>query len=57
MMLRTVMVNLVRVYDIRGATDLLGAYYCVLSFDGQDRCTEIRLVGVPASAGEAVIKR
>jgi len=49
--------NLVRVYDIRGVADLLGARYCVLDFDSRDRCTAIRLVGVPASAGTGVIKR
>jgi len=47
--------NLVRVYDVRGMTDLLGARYCVLGFDRSDRCTEIRLVGVPASQGEGAI--
>jgi hypothetical protein len=49
--------NLVRVYDIRGVADLLGARYCVLNFDSRDRCTDIRLVGVPASAGTGTIKR
>jgi hypothetical protein len=49
--------NLVRVYDIGGATDLLGARYCLLDFDKRDRCTEIRLAGVPASAGTGIIKR
>jgi hypothetical protein len=41
--------NLIRVYDVKGITDLLGAKYCVLRFDASDRCQEIRLVGVPAS--------
>jgi hypothetical protein len=41
--------NLIRVYDVKGITDLLGAKYCVLRFDASDRCQDIRLVGVPAS--------
>jgi|GEM_PF-3553639 len=49
--------NLVRVYDVRGMLDLMGARYCVLDFDGSDRCTKIRLVGVPASAGKSALKR
>jgi hypothetical protein len=47
--------NLVRVYDTRGLMDLLGARYCVLEFDNADKCSEIRLVGVPgASEGSSV---
>ena len=41
--------NLVRVYDTSGVLDLLGSNYCVLEFDANDRCTDVRLVGVPAS--------
>jgi hypothetical protein len=41
--------NLIRVYDMTGRMDLLGSKYCVLRFDGSDRCKEIRLVGIPAS--------
>ena len=47
--------NLARAYDITGMTDLLGARYCVLDFDKSDRCTDIRLVGVPSSAGSGAI--
>lgn len=41
--------HLVRVYDTSKVTDLLGSKYCVLEFDANDRCTDLRLVGVPAS--------
>jgi hypothetical protein len=41
--------NLIRVYDVKGMTDLLGSKYCVLRFDASDRVQDIRLVGVPAS--------
>jgi hypothetical protein len=47
--------NLVRVYDVRGVTDLMGAQYCVLEFDKSDRGAGVRLVGVPASAGISAI--
>jgi hypothetical protein len=48
--------NLIRVYDVKGITDLLGAKYCVLRFDASDRCQDIRLVGIPASTKEDSIK-
>ena len=41
--------NLVRVYDISGMTDVLGARYCVLEFNASDLCENIRLVGVQAA--------
>lgn len=49
--------NLIRVYDVKGITDLLGAKYCVLRFDASDRCQDIRLVGVPASTKENPVAR
>jgi len=49
--------RLVRVYDVRGITDLMGARYCVVDFDKSDRGQGIRLVGVPASAGNSALKQ
>lgn len=47
--------NLVRVYDVRGLTNLLGARFCVLEFDGMDKCVGIRLVGVPAASEQSAV--
>ncbi|MBI5765183.1 MAG: hypothetical protein HZA51_16840 [Planctomycetes bacterium] len=44
--------EVLRVYDIRNWTNSRGARYCVLRFDGQDRCNNIRLIGVSASTTE-----
>ncbi len=41
--------NLVHVYDVRNVTNLRGARYCVLKFDTDNRCQEVKLVGVAAS--------
>lgn len=41
-----------RVYDVRNWTNSRGARYCVLRFDGEERCTSIHLVGVSASTEE-----
>ena len=41
--------NLVRCYDVSNFTNLRGARYCVLRFDANDRCAQVRLVGVSAS--------
>jgi len=41
--------NLVHVYDVRNITNLRGARYCVLKFDADNRCQEVKLVGVAAS--------
>jgi hypothetical protein len=49
--------NLVRVYDVSGITDLMGARYCVLQFNGSDRCEKIWLVGVPAKTAGSSIRR
>ena len=49
--------NLVRVYDVSGFTDLMGAVYCVLEFDSADRCKDVRLVGVPASSSGSAVGR
>jgi hypothetical protein len=47
--------NLVRVYDTSLIPSFMGAKYCVLEFDGSDRCQSVRIVGVPASTpGSAV---
>jgi uncharacterized protein YegP (UPF0339 family) len=47
--------NLVRVYDVHGLVDLLGARYCVLEFDVTDKCIGIRLVGVPAASDDSSV--
>ncbi len=41
--------NLVHVYDVRNVTNLRGARYCVLKFDADNRCQDVKLVGVAAS--------
>ncbi len=41
--------NLVHVYDVRNVTNLRGARYCVLQFDADNRCQDVKLVGVAAS--------
>ena len=41
--------NLVHVYDVRNVTNLRGARYCVLKFDTDNRCQDVKLVGVAAS--------
>jgi len=49
--------QLLRVYDIRHWTDFQGARYCVLRFDGSDRCRSVALIGVSASTREDPIRR
>jgi hypothetical protein len=49
--------NLIRVYDVSGFKDLMGAVYCVLEFDSADRCKDIRLVGVPAASSGSTVGR
>jgi len=49
--------QLLRVYDIRHWTDFQGARYCVLRFDGSDRCQSVTLIGVSASTREDPIRR
>lgn len=49
--------QLLRVYDIRHWTDFLGARYCLLRFDGNDRCQDVTLIGVSASTKKDPIKR
>ena len=49
--------QLLRVYDIRHWTDFMGARYCVLRFDGSDRCQSVTLIGVSASTKEDPIRR
>lgn len=41
--------EMMRVYDVRNWTNSRGARYCVLRFNGDDRCSSIRLIGVSAS--------
>jgi hypothetical protein len=49
--------QLLRVYDVRHWTDFMGARYCVLRFDGRDRCQSVALIGVSASTREDPIRR
>ena len=49
--------QLLRVYDIRHWTDFMGARYCLLRFDGRDRCQDVTLMGVSASTKKDPIRR
>ena len=49
--------EVLRVYDIRHWTDFMGARYCLLRFDGSDRCRDVTLMGVSASTKKDPIRR
>lgn len=49
--------QLLRVYDVRNWSDFMGARYCVLRFDGSDRCESVSLIGVSASTRKDPIRR
>lgn len=49
--------QLLRVYDVRNWSDFQGARYCVLRFDGSDRCQAVALIGVSASTRKDPIRR
>ena len=49
--------QLLRVYDVRNWSDFMGARYCVLRFDGRDRCQSVALIGVSASTRKDPIRR
>ena len=49
--------QLLRVYDVRNWSDFMGARYCVLRFDGSDRCEGVMLIGVSASTRKDPIRR
>jgi len=49
--------QLLRVYDVRNWSDFMGARYCVLRFDGNDRCQSVALIGVSASTRKDPIRR
>lgn len=49
--------QLLRIYDVRHWTDFLGARYCLLRFDSNDRCRDITLLGVSASTKKDPIRR
>lgn len=49
--------QLVRIYDVRHWSDFMGARYCVLRFDGNDRCQDVTLIGVSASTKDDPIRR
>jgi hypothetical protein len=48
--------NFVRVYDTSVIPSFMGAKYCVLEFDGDNRCQSVRIVGVPASTPGSRLK-
>ena len=49
--------QLMRIYDIRHWSDFMGARYCVLRFDSNDRCQDVTLLGVSASTKKDPIRR
>lgn len=49
--------QLLRVYDIRHWSDFLGARYCILRFDNNDRCEDVALLGVSATTKKDPIRR
>lgn len=49
--------QLLRLYDARHWTDFLGARYCMLRFDGSDRCEGVTLIGVSASTKKDPARR
>jgi hypothetical protein len=49
--------QVLRVYDVRHWTDFQGARYCVLRFDGRDRCRSVALIGVSAATRADPIRR
>ncbi len=49
--------QLLRIYDIRHWSDFMGARYCVLRFDSNDRCQEVTLMGVSATTKKDPIRR
>ena len=49
--------QVLRIYDIRHWSDFLGARYCILRFDGNDRCEDITLLGVSGTTKKDPIRR
>jgi hypothetical protein len=49
--------RMVRVYDLTGKTDLREVRYCLIEFGPAGRMTDLRLVTVPASAGNSSVQR
>lgn len=49
--------QLLRIYDIRHWSDFMGARYCVLRFDSNDRCEDVTLMGVSATTKKDPIRR
>lgn len=47
----------IRVYDISMLPDFMGAKFCVMRFDGSNRCCELWIVGVPASSSGSAVNR
>jgi hypothetical protein len=49
--------QVLRIYDIRHWSDFMGARYCVLRFDRNDRCHDVTLMGVSATTKKDPIRR
>ena len=49
--------HLVRIYDIRHWSDFMGARYCVLRFDDDERCRDVTLFGVSATTKKDPARR
>jgi hypothetical protein len=49
--------QVLRIYDIRNWSDFMGARYCVLRFDSNDRCQAVALLGVSATTKKDPIRR
>ncbi|KKL69153.1 hypothetical protein LCGC14_2117800, partial [marine sediment metagenome] len=47
----------VRIYDIRHWSDFMGARYCVLRFDDNERCRDVTLFGVSATTKKDPARR
>lgn len=49
--------QLLRLYNARHWSDFLGARYCLLRFDGSDRCEGVTLIGVSAATKKDPARR
>jgi hypothetical protein len=49
--------NIIRVYDTSLMPSFMGAKYCLLEFDGANKCQTVRIVGVPASTPGSTLNR
>lgn len=49
--------GIMRIYNVRDWTNTRGARYCLLEFDANDRCRNIRMIGVTAASNRAEYQR